>query len=212
MLSGLLEWGEQYRTDADEVAALAMDVPEHDTTVTPSFALVEPGEDTKPDTVRLLGVVCPPNTSPMARIKGEQWSATPVDRLAQLCRHHGVELGLATDGRWWVLVWAPRGGVTTTAVFDAVAWPEAAERVVVRAFYSLLGRRRFFSVPDEEQLVPLLRKSLDSQEEITDALGVQVRRAVELLVAAIGRADTWARQRGEPDLSHVSAHEVYEAR
>lgn len=210
VLSGLLEWGEQYRTDADEVAALAMDVPEHDTTVTPSFALVEPGEDTKPDTVRLLGVVCPPNTSPMARIKGEQWSATPVDRLAQLCRHHGVELGLATDGRWWVLVWAPRGGVTTTAVFDAVAWPEAAERVVVRAFYSLLGRRRFFSVPDEEQLVPLLRKSLDSQEEITDALGVQVRRAVELLVAAIGRADTWARQRGEPDLSHVSAHEVYE--
>src|SRR5690606_4642747 len=121
VLGELLDWREEYRTDAEELAGLAMEVPEHDTTVTPSFALVEPGEDAKPDTVRLLGLVCPPNTSPTARVKGEAWSATPVDRLAQLCRHHGVELGLATDGRWWVLVWAPRGGVTTTAVFDAVA-------------------------------------------------------------------------------------------
>lgn len=209
VLGELLDWREEYRTDADDLAGLAMEVPEHDTTVTPSFALVEPGEDTKPDTVRLLGLVCPPNTSPTARVKGEAWSATPVDRLAQLCRHHGVELGLATDGRWWVLVWAPRGGVTTTAVFDAVAWPEAAERVVVRAFFSLLGRRRFFAVPDEEMLVPLLRRSLDSQEEITEALGVQVRQAVELLVAAIGRADTWSREHGEPGLAHVPAHEVY---
>src|SRR5690606_23040325 len=116
------------------------------------------------------------------------WAATYVDRLAHACRHHNVELGLATDGRWWALVWAPRGGVTTTAVFDAVSWPEAAERVVVRAFVSLLCRRRFFGVPEEERLVPLLRASLDRAEDITEALGVQVRKAVELLVAAIGRA------------------------
>ncbi|WP_068688061.1 Eco57I restriction-modification methylase domain-containing protein [Thermobifida halotolerans] len=210
VLAGLLDWREEYRTGTEELAALAMAVPEHDTTVTPSFALVEPGEDVKPDTVRLLGLMCPPTTSPTARVKGEAWSATPVDRLAQLCRHHGVELGLATDGRWWVLVWAPRGGVTTTAVFDAVAWPEAAERVVVRAFSSLLGRERFFAVPDDELLVPLLRKSLDSQEDITEALGVQVRQAVELLVTAIGRADTWSREHGgSSGLAHVPAHEVY---
>jgi len=207
VLSELLGWGEAlHRTDLD---ALGMAVAEHDTQVAPSFALVEPGEDVKPDTARLLGLICEPGQQPTARVPGSAWAATPVDRLAQLCRHHGIELGLATDGRWWALVWAPRGGVTTTAVFDAVAWPESAERDVVRAFVSLLCRRRFFGVQDEETLVPLLRRSLDSQEEITEALGVQVRQAVELLVAAIGRVDTAQRERDEPGVGEVDAHEVY---
>ncbi|MFD0575716.1 hypothetical protein [Dactylosporangium darangshiense] len=99
--------------------------------------------------------------------------------------------------------------VTATAVFDAVAWPEAAQRDVVRAFVSLLCRRRFFGVPDAERLVPLLRRSLDNQEELTEALGVQVRRAVELLVAAFGRADARERELGGRGLELVTAHEVY---
>ncbi|MGH4026244.1 MAG: Eco57I restriction-modification methylase domain-containing protein [Pseudonocardiaceae bacterium] len=207
VLRDLLGWADALHTE--DLEALAMDVPEHDTQIVPTFALVEPGEDVKPVTTRLLGTVCAPGAQPTARIKGEAWAATPVDRLAQLCRHHDVELGLATDGRWWALVWAPRGGVTTTAVFDAVAWPDAAEREVARAFVSLLCRRRFFAVPDEEQFGALLNKSKDSQEEITEALGVQVRQAVELLVAAIGRADTRQRESGEPGLQNVDAHEVY---
>ncbi|WP_160050171.1 DNA methyltransferase [Nocardiopsis sp. FR4] len=211
VLGDLLEWRETLRTDGLE--PLAMEVAEHDTAVAPSFVLTdpdaEPEGEVKPDTVRLLGLTCPIGQSPVQRIKGESWSATPADRLAQLCRHHGVELGLATDGRWWVLVWAPRGGVTTTALFDASLWTDAAERDVLHAFYSLLNRRRFFSVPDEQQLVPLLNKSMGSQEDVTEALGVQVRQAVELLVAAIGRADTRARERGDRDLSDVSAHDVY---
>ncbi|MEV6632202.1 type IIL restriction-modification enzyme MmeI [Actinoplanes sp. NPDC051470] len=126
-----------------------------------------------------------------------------------MCRHHEVELGLATDGRFWTLVWAPRGGATTMATFDTVAWPEAAERDVVRAFRSLLHRHRFFAVPDDEKLVPLLRRSLDNQEEITEALGVQVRQAVELLVAAFGRIDVRDRALGGRGLQDVDAHEVY---
>jgi hypothetical protein len=207
VLGELLGWGDALHTE--ELADLAVNVAEHDAVLTPSFALVDPGEKVKPDTVRLLGTVCPPGQLPTARISGSVWAATPVDRLAQLCRHHGIELGLVTDGRWWALVWAPRGGVTTTAVFDAASWAETADRDVLRAFVSLLCRRRFFAVPDEAKLVPLLRASLDSQEDITDALGVQVRQAVELLVAAIGRADVAARQRGERGLEHVDAHEVY---
>jgi hypothetical protein len=207
VLRDLLGWGDAlYDSDLDD---LAVTVAEHDTRIAPSFALVEPGEEVKPDTVRLLGVVCPPGSQPTARIPGEAWAATPVDRLAHLCRHHNIELGLATDGRWWALVWAPRGGVTTTAVFDAVSWPEAAERGVLRAFVSLLCRLRFFGVPEPERLVPLLRASLDSQEEITEALGVQVRKAVELLVAAIGRADVRDRELGGPGVQHVDAHDVY---
>ena len=192
ILDDLLGW--QGAVQHDDLARLTLDVPEHETAITPSFALTDPGTGD----LRLLGLVS--DDSPVARIKGSDWPATPADRLAQLCRHHGVELGLATDGRWWALVWAPAGGVTTVAVFDAISWPDLSERTVLRAFISLLQRRRFFAVPPERRLPTLLRESLNNQEEITDRLGIQVRQAVELLVAAFGRADISA---------DVTAYEVY---
>ncbi|TVT30039.1 hypothetical protein FNH05_29660, partial [Amycolatopsis rhizosphaerae] len=208
VLNELLGWGDALHWD-DLDGSLGIDVAEHDVRLTPAFALVEPGEDVKPATTRLLGLTCAPGTQPTARIAGSAWAATPVDRLAHLCRVHQVELGLATDGRWWALVWAPRGGVTTTVVFDAVSWPEAAEREVLRAFVSLLCRSRFFGVPEEERLVALLAKSKDNQEDVTEALGVQVRQAVELLVGAIGRADVRDRELGGRGLGDATAHDVY---
>ena len=205
VLTELLGWGDALTADVPE--SLQLHIAEYDTTIAPTQLLVEPGGDA--DRPAMLVAVCPDGASPTARIPESAWSATPVDRMAQLCRHTGVELGLVTDGRAWVLVWAPRGGVTTTAVFDAIAWPEAAERGVVRAFRSILGRTRFFAVPVEERLPALLRDSESSQEEITEALGVQVRQAVELLVAQIGRADVAERAAGGRGLSSVDAHEIY---
>ncbi|WP_327395294.1 Eco57I restriction-modification methylase domain-containing protein [Streptomyces phaeochromogenes] len=216
LLSELLGWGDALREGEALTEALAVDVPEHDERVAPTFALLVPEADGgEGDTAGLvagasmLGLTVPAGQHPARRIPDSPWSATPIDRMAHLCRHHGVELGLVTDGRWWALVWAPRGGVTTSAVFDTVAWTEQAERVVVRAFVSLLNRRRFFSVEDDQMLLPLLRESLDNQEDVTDALGVQVRQAVELLVEAIGRADISERAKGGRGLADVPAQEVY---
>ncbi|GAA2908460.1 hypothetical protein GCM10010478_03820 [Streptomyces erythrogriseus] len=199
---------------------LTLRVAEHNTEVRPDFALVEPGADlaAEPDVdsaakrVRLLGVTVPAGTAPTARAGGGgDWAAAPADRLARLLRHHGVPLGLVTDGRWWCLVWAPLGGVTTTAVFDAIGWNEAAERNVVRAFASLLSRRRFFEYDEPETLVGLLKASLAAGEDVTEALGVQVRQAVELLVDAIGRADVRAVENGAAGLhaSGVPAGDIY---
>ncbi|WP_030902878.1 Eco57I restriction-modification methylase domain-containing protein [Streptomyces sp. NRRL F-5126] len=214
VLHELLGWGDALCEGAELAEALAVDVPEHGERIVPDFALLEPGSEAG-DTAGLvadcaiLGMTVAAGVHPAQRVPGSAWSATPVDRMAHLCRHHGVELGLVTDGRWWALVWAPRGGVTTSALFDTVAWTEPVERVVVRAFMSLLGRRRFFAVADDETLLPLLKESLDSQEDVTDALGVQVRRAVELLVEAIGRADVSERARGRKGLADVPARDVY---
>lgn len=227
VLRTLLEWGDaltlrQGQDDDLALDRLTLDVPEHNARVRPDFALTEPGTDlaAEPDTasaakrVSLLGMTVPSGTAPTARPSwGDDWAASPADRLARLLRHHDVPLGLVTDGRWWCLVWAPVGGVTTTAVFDAIGWNEAAERNVVRAFVSLLRRRRFFEYDDSETLVGLLKKSLDAGEEVTEALGIQVRQAVEQLVDAIGRADASAMERGAPGLraSGVEASEVYRA-
>ncbi|QIK06148.1 hypothetical protein G7Z12_09040 [Streptomyces sp. ID38640] len=215
VLGELLGWGDALREGSDLADALAVDVPEHDgERITPSFVLLEPGSEAADAAAlvadcAILGLTAPAGQHPAKRVAGSAWSATPIDRMAHLCRHHGTELGLVTDGRWWALVWAPRGGVTTSAVFDSVDWPSPAERVVVRAFLSLLNRRRFFAVPDDEMLLPLLRESLDNQEDVTDALGVQVRQAVELLVEAIGRADIGERAEGRRGLADVPAQDVY---
>ena len=193
VLRDLLGWQDAVQFGGD-MTALSLEVAEHETTITPSFTLRDPATGE----IQLLGLVS--DGSPVARVVGSDWPATPADRLAQLCRARGVELGLATDGRWWALAWAPAGGVTTVAVFDSIAWPDHSERTVVRAFISLLQRRRFFAVPDSQRLPALLRESLKHQEDITEALGVQVRQAVELLVAAFARADVSA---------ETSAAEVY---
>ena len=51
----------------------------------------------------------------------------------------------------------------------------------------------------EDRLHGDVRHSVAAAEEITEALGVQVRRAVELLVQALSEAALDARDRGEPD-------------
>lgn len=210
VLCGLADWRDDlWWNDNNALHGLSLEVSEHHTRLLPSFALLSPGSQAKPESTQLLGIVVEPGNHPAARLHGDPWAATPVDRIARLCRHHDVPLGLATDGRLWTLVWAPRDGVTGTATFDAIGWSDAVERDVVRAFVSLLGRRRFFAVPDDEKLAALLDESKHTQEDLADSLGVQVRQAVELLVAAVGRADTVQRQRGEPGLSHIPAPEIY---
>ncbi|WP_322501716.1 DNA methyltransferase [Streptomyces rochei] len=209
--------GESLAEDDALLDRFAVSPPGADTTVRPDFALVRPGTDpaAEPDTaaaskhVPILGLVLPHDTVPTRRIKGDSWSASGVDRLAHVLRQHGVELGLVTDGRWWSLVWAPPGGVTTSATFDTIAWNERADLVAVRAWVSLLRRGRFFGRPEDELLPALLRESLEGQEDVTEALGIQVRQAVELLVDSIGRAEARMVKRGGKGLSGVPASEVY---
>ncbi|ACV76884.1 Eco57I restriction-modification methylase domain-containing protein [Nakamurella multipartita] len=200
VLTGLLQWGDAL----DRALDIRVAVAEHDAEVVASFALRDPATST----AVLLGMVTPPGRLPTARVPDDNWPATPADRLALLCRSQDVPLGLVTDGRWWALVWAPRGGVTTTAVFDSITWREAADRIVVRAFKSMLERRRFFGVPDDQRLPALLVESGDNQEEVTEQLGVQVRQAVELLVQAIGRDEQRTVDAGGTGLE-ATASEVY---
>lgn len=138
---------------------------------------------------------------PNARIDGT--TDTPVDVVARKCREEGVPLGLASDGRRIALVHAEPGQAVSHVVFDTVGWNEAAERPVVRAFMSLLERRRFFAVPEDECLPALFERSRNNQEELTEALGSQVRKATELLVESIGRVAA--------DDFDVDATEVYRA-
>lgn len=154
----------------------------------------------------LLIQIYPPGQPLDKAIPGHRWQASPESRMVELCHAANVRLGLVTNGEQWLLVNAPRGETTGFVSWYAELWLE--EKLTLRAFRSLLGVERFFAAPEEETLPALLAQSQSEQHEVTDQLGYQVRRAVEVLVQAIDLAD---RDRGGTLLAGVPESRLYEA-
>lgn len=156
-------------------------VPEHNETLRPTWVLKSPDEAPP----SLLVCAYPPSQGLDKAVHGAAWKATPATRMMTLLHGTGVPLGLVTNGEQWMLVAAPRGETTSFVSWYASIWSE--EPLTLRAFSVLLGVRRFFGVPANERLPAMLAESLQNQQEVTDQLGVQVRKAVEVLVQAIDR-------------------------
>jgi hypothetical protein len=182
---------------------LQAEVAEHRELLRPDFVLHQPGDPNRP---RLL-IQTYPHTQDLSRpVPGLPWKASPDTRMAQLLHATGVRLGLVTNGERWMLVNAPRGETTGFASWYAALWLE--EPITFRAFRSLLGVQRFFGVKDEDSPEQLLARSAANQQEVTDQLGYQVRRAVEVLIQSLDRAD----QDRQRELLHgIREAELYEA-
>ncbi|WP_315783148.1 Eco57I restriction-modification methylase domain-containing protein [Bradyrhizobium sp. SZCCHNPS1003] len=179
---------------------LAYALPEHGVTLRPDYAVVD-AED-KP---LMLVAAYDPDISLSDARKGDAWAASPAERMVELCRATGARLGLVTNGEHWMFVDAPVNAATTMANWYARLWGQ--EPLTLQAFVNLLGIRRFF-VDRSEQLPALLDKSLEHQDEVTDALGEQVRRAVEVLIQGLERADV---DRKRELLEGIEPTELYEA-
>jgi hypothetical protein len=137
------------------------------------------------------------------------WAATPIDRMEAMLRESKVEIGLVTDGRWWGLVSARAGAMPASGVVDALTWIEEAR--TRDAFLALLGRQYLIGGDPNERLPVLFAESVAAAEEITEALGAQVRSAVELLVQSFSESAEEARRRGLPDPLPARTHDAYEA-
>lgn len=181
-------------------AHLTVALPEHAVSLSPDFAVVGNG-----DQPLMLVHAYGQEVDLDATQKLDGWSSTPAERMVRLCRATGCRLGLVTNGERWMLVDAPVGAVTTFASWYARIWGQ--EPVTLQAFAHLLGIRRFF-VDESERLPALFDRSLKFQDEVTDALGEQVRRAVEVLIQSLDKAD----QDRDRELLHgVKETELYEA-
>ncbi len=101
---------------------------------------------------------------------------------------------------------APTNETTGYYSWDAEIWLE--EPVTLQAFRSLLGMERFFNVPQEETLEALLTKSAMKQQEVTNQLGDQVLRAVEMVVQTLDRLDKDSQR---ALLQGINEKELYEA-
>jgi len=188
---------------ADWCAAnLNVTLPEHGLTLAADLAVIDEQRANKP---LMLIHTYGQDVDLDATLKLDGWATTPADRMVQLGRATGCRLGLVTNGERWMLVDAPVGAATTFASWYARIW--AQEPVTLQAFVHLLGIRRFF-VDESERLPALFDRSLKFQDEVTDALGEQVRRAVEVLIQALDKAD---QDRSRELLRGVKESELYEA-
>lgn len=155
----------------------------------------------------LVHVVDPVDS--LRQTPGDLWAATPIDRMEALLRENRVEIGIVTDGRWWALVCAREGKMAASGVVDALTWIE--EPRTRDAFLTLIGRQHIVGGDPAERLPALFEDSIAAAEEITEALGAQVRRAVELLIQSFSESAADARRRGLPDPLPARTHDTYEA-
>lgn len=145
----------------------------------------------------------------LRHVPADLWAATPIDRMEALLRDNNIPIGIVTDGRWWALVCARAGAMTASGVVDALTWIE--EPRTRDAFLALISRLHIIGGDVDERLPALFKESVAAAEEITEALGAQVRRAVELLIQSFSESARDARQRGQPDPLPDDTHQSYEA-
>ncbi|MGE0883111.1 MAG: restriction endonuclease [Blastocatellales bacterium] len=198
----------------DEVLAEGQSIPEtikatvaeHGETLRPDLLVRNPEDVPDPGKARLLIQVYPAEQGLEKSVAGRHWKASPATRMMELLHAADVKLGLVTNGERWMLVYAPRRETTGFASWYAGLWLE--EKLTLQAFRSLLGVRRFFGVADAETLEAMLAESAKHQQEVTDQLGYQVRRAVEVLIQSLDRAD---QDHGRALLGKVPEAELYES-
>ncbi|WP_461369429.1 Eco57I restriction-modification methylase domain-containing protein, partial [Candidatus Darwinibacter acetoxidans] len=126
-----------------------------------------------------------------------------------MLREHKIPIGIVTDGRWWGLVCAREGAMAASGIIDSLTWIE--EPRTRDAFLTLISRQHLIGGDPAERLPVLFEESVAAAEEITEALGAQVRRAVELLVQSFSESAADARRRGLPDPLPEHTHDSYEA-
>lgn len=140
---------------------------------------------------------------------GDLWAANPIDRVEVMLRESKIPIGIITDGRWWGLVCAREGAMAASGIVDALTWIE--EPRTKDAFFALIGRQHLIGGDPTERLPVLFEESVAAAEEITEALGAQVRRAVELLSQSFSESAADAQRHGLPNPLPTRTHDSYEA-
>ena len=209
VLESLLEWPAEFIAEGQSIpAGLEASKPHFGETLRPDLVLRRPPGSTADGdpTPQLVVVTYPPTQDLEKPVAGKVWKASPATRMTELLHASGVPLGLVTNGEHWMVVYAPRGETSGFASWYADLWMQ--EPVTLRSFHSLLGLRRFFGVAAGETLAALYAESAKDQQEVTDQLGRQVRRAVEMLVQAFDQIDA---ESNRTLLASVPEKEVYDA-
>lgn len=205
MVRSVLEWDRYFQPRGAGIRAASFD----------GQVTVEPlGILATADVPEALLLVVEP-TDDLAAPGIDGWTASAIDRGAALLRaandHATTKMAIAvvTDGRWWSLVWTSDQGSVGSGTFDGALFREEPD--LRDAFWSLARLTSLAGGAPERRLPALLAASVASAEEITDALGRQVRAAVELLVQSFSESHVRALESGAVSPLPADGHQAYEA-
>lgn len=179
VLRDVVGWGEAWQRGVEDEIDAEVTSPRGDVSVRPDGVARAGGR------VGALVHVVDPVQGSLADPGLDGWSQSAIDRMELMLRRADVRIGVVTDGRRWALVSVPAkdGGMPSSGETDALTW--SSETGVRDAFVGLLSRSSLFNTKLVSYLPDVFVASQVAAEEITEALGVQVRKAVELLVAAL---------------------------
>lgn len=195
-----LEWSDDLALGPAGIAAYS---PDKSVSVTAWAALS--GAD---GSAALVSVV--ERTDDLRTVGSDGWSADAIDRMSLLLRESGVTIGVVTDGRWWALVSADKDVTTASGVWDALLW-RGEEGQSRDAFFALANYSSIAGGAPEKRLPLLFTESVASAEQITEALGDQVRRAVELVLQSMSDTHLRALAAGDDSPLPQDPQVVYEA-
>jgi len=202
VLRDVVGWRESLAWGPGCAPAVAATSPDRRITVTPDAALHSP------DGIGAL-VSLMDRCDSLHATGTDGWAATAIDRMEAMLRGADVEIGIVTDGRWWALVCARQNSMVASGIVDVQTWVE--EPLTRNAFLTVIARQYIIGGDPNERLPKLFEESVAAAEEITEALGAQVRRAVELLIQAFAETAADHRRRGLPDPLPDNPHETYSA-
>ncbi|MGZ2505208.1 hypothetical protein EHI47_31655 [Rhizobium leguminosarum] len=178
---------------------LLVTLPEHGTTLSPSWAVAELGDGER--RWQLLVRVEARGVDPDGRNALDGWEATPHQRFERLLRDTGVYAGLLISEREerndgeirtypeFRLIYAPRGETSGHQSFPIRPMALVSGRPMLGGLKLLLDRFRLFSDGDDRRLPALLKRSRDAQALVSSALAEQVLGALHELLRGLDAAD-----------------------
>lgn len=199
VLRRVFGWGDLYRTDAAPVSVTS---PNGKVTVSSTGVFRRNDE-----TFAITWVIDPVRS--LRDVAEDGWATDAIDRMELMLREAGVPIGIVTDGRWWALVSAPPKTTAASGVVDSQTWIE--EPATRDAFAALLAPIRLAGGKPGDRLPQLFIDSVTAAEDITEALGSQVRQAIELLVQSFSESAEEAQRRGDPNPLPADGDEIYSA-
>src|SRR5580704_270561 len=166
--------------------SLIVRLPEHDTTLAPTWAVRELGKGDQPWQllVRIEIGIDPEKRGALAG-----WEASAHQRFERLLRETAVFAGLMITDKELRLVYAPRGETSGWLSFPIRAIATVAGRPMLGGLKVLLDSVRLFTDAGERRLTALLKQSREAQAAVSTALAEQVLGALHEMLRGLDAAD-----------------------
>ena len=175
--------------------SLTVALPEHEDHLKPTYAIPEPDKSGAwLGLISIVDVGTDLDKAPSPDHKHDGWRASPHARLERLLRETRVPIGLLFNGTSLRLVYAPHGESSGHLTFQFAHLAETLGRPMVGALVALLDVARVTDLQDEAHRLPaLLRRSRESQNEVSTKLAGQVLEALWELVRGFQAANDAAK-------------------